>query len=320
MLFAACAAQVPDSAHFLLAKLASQLRGGVPMSPDDQDRLGRLEPAFLRYLKGLELTVAKGLADPAQALAVMGHCFEASMSGSELDWLYLRVAATHYMAQQMYPLSTEELIPQRLFFYWDRNPPEEVHTNVARHSSQSGLEVVFYSREMGVAFLDRHYGRDCRLLFEGLRHPAEESDFLRYHLVHHFGGYYLDTDEALISPQRLRDMALGTEAIFFLSATGPVENALFGAVAGSKVIEEALRVLLHNCYAHAEDSIWQKTGPGVLTRALVRLYHRSFAGDARLPRFCIRPESDFGQVVGSLPMPYRADQRDWRLFERQAST
>lgn len=315
VLFAACAALDPNSPHFLLAKLVCQLRGGVPMAADDISLLDRMEPHFGRYLSGLRLVVGQEKVDPARVLTVLGNGFESFNCGSELDWLYVRVAAMHYAPQQAYPLSGADLIPARLFFYWDVDPPREVVENVNAHRQTSSMDVQFYTRETAVAFLEDIYGVDCRKVFEALRHPAEESDYLRYHLVHYFGGYYVDTDEFLKEPQLLREMARGNEALFFLAPTGPVINGLFGACAGSPTLEEALRVVVHNCYARPSDNIWLKTGPGALTRAVVRVYRRSFEMGATLPRFRVCAEGDFSKVVQGVPMSYRGDARNWRVFE-----
>ncbi len=314
-LFSACCARLPDSPHFVLAALTCRLRAGQPVAEEDENRLQSIAPDFLKYFSALRLSLLPS-ADAKAVLSTMQSCFEAFLSGSEADWLYL-TAAQFMFGDIQKGRTSEREIPGRLFFYWDKDPPPEIRDNIAYHQNASGLQVTLCTRDMAIEFLDAYYGRDSRNLFLGLRHPAEESDFIRYHLIHTFGGYYLDLDERLIAPNLLKSYAEGTDAFLVRSNTGPLENSLFGGVAGSCVTEEALHVLLHNCYAHANDSIWLKSGPGVLTRAVVRLYHRAFIEMQPLPSFRVMPDRVYGDLLLGLDVSYRNDARDWRVFEAE---
>ncbi len=316
--FSASCWHAPFSPHFMLAALTAKLRANIPIEPSDERQLLRAHEDFFHFFQGLKADAQED-SDPKLVLETMGNSFEGFLSGSDADWLYLSASANYFSSPKYHKASTNE-IPDRLFFYWDKDPPAEISENIHDHLSRIEWDIDIYNRDKAISFLDKCFGRETRDLFLNLRHPAEESDFLRYHLIYNFGGYYLDLDEKLIAPELLLTYSKGAETFLIRSLSGPVENSLFGAIAHSPIIDEAIRVILHNCHLYPKESIWIKTGPGVLSRALVRTYHKAFSGLHDLPSFRMMPATVNGDLLLPIDVSYRGDPRDWRVFEAQRTT
>jgi hypothetical protein len=302
----------------LLALLTTQLYAGQTISDDLVTQLSQLNPAFGRYFQALCLAAQKQ-SDPVSVLRCIGNSFEAFVSGAEVDWLFLRQMqawrSNGGLADQIAPSVSP--IPKRIFIYWDKQPPPEISANIDYHKGLEGFETEFFDKERASAFLFEHYGADTRNLFLMARHPAEGSDFLRYHLIYSLGGYYIDSDEQFISGERVTELAGTHDGLFTLAPTGPVENAVFGACAGSTVMEECLRILAYNQLFQPNLSIWLKTGPGVLTRALTRQSYRALQLGQTLSNFVLYGPEVYGSFVRSIIVSYRDDARDWRVFEAQ---
>jgi hypothetical protein len=247
----------------------------------------------------------------------LGDGFEAFDTGAEADWLYLR-SAVRIVPNPSLPMQIDNA-PINLFFYWDKpNPPAEVAENFEYHRGLGIFDVKVFSKQSAAEFLYGCYGKDTADLFHKLRHPAEESDFWRPHAIHAFGGYYLDVDEQVISTERFQSQfGSSLTDVFVLSGTGPVENSFFGAKKGSPIIEQALRNLLHNCYLRPNLSMWLKSGPGPITRALSRTYYRHVTMGETLPEFSLLEPVAFPNAFRAIPVSYRGDTRDWRVFEAQ---
>lgn len=304
------------SSHALFRVLETQLLAGNELPPDEIETLHSLDKGMARFFEAIQAS-ASG-KDVREVLEEFGDGFEPFDTGSEADWFYLR-AAKKLVPNAPLPDRIENG-PINLFFYWDTpNAPEEVEANFQYHKGLGIFDVKVFSKEMAAEFLYRCYGKDTADLFHRLRHPAEESDFWRPHAVHAFGGYYLDVDEQVISTEPFQSQFGSSLAdTFILSGTGPVENCFFGAKKGSPVIEQVLRNLLHNCYLRPDLSMWLKSGPGPITRALSRTYYRHLSLGEALPEFSLLDPVAFPNAFRAVPVSYRGDARDWRVFEAQS--
>jgi len=189
MFFDAAFQKDRGSRDYLLAKLIEQFKVGVDMLESDLVALEQLDSGFHRYLR-TELFRRANPDDHAGILTTAGNAHESFMSGSPADWIYIRagIAVSGAAGHGREPSGKANLIPRRLFFYWDKDPPEEVVANFTYHQDNPDVETIVYTKEMSEDFLLQYYGKQARDLFLTLRHPAEESDFIRYHLIHTFGG------------------------------------------------------------------------------------------------------------------------------------
>ncbi len=316
---AACSIN-PREPSVLLAKLKAQLQNSEEPSPADLENLTELDKDHGEFFRSLLASRVKpNRHDTIEILRRLGTATESFYTGAEPDWLYLRLASP-IMQVAPQPPRRPGSIPRRLFMYWDKEPPQAIVENIAYHRALGSFEVENYDKSRTIEFLRSYYGSDCARMFGHLRHASEESDFFRWHAIYAYGGYYLDMDNQIISTAAFEEVAVTMrEAIFFLSGSGPIESCFFGACRRANVLDECLRTLMYNC-AHAPNlSMWLKTGPGVVTRSVVRSYHRAlFQGDP-MPDLTLVDEHLIAGVIREVAVDYRSDERDWRVFERQAA-
>ncbi|MBY0377916.1 MAG: hypothetical protein K2Q33_05080 [Gammaproteobacteria bacterium] len=307
----------PNSKHVALAILETELQSDIAASADVKEILETLDTDFVNYFETIKL--AKYSNDPTRIIESMGNSFEAFDSGAEPDWLYMR-AAKKIVAPRILE-KTEISQKSNLFFYWDKsNPPSEVAENIRYHAKSKLFNISLFSRESAHRFIKDYYGLDAANLFSSLRHPSEESDFVRFHAVHAFGGYYLDVDEQIISDEAFQEHIGPLDRdTYILAGSGPVQSAFFGAKKGSPIIAEALRILIHNCYVQPNLSMWLKTGPGPITRAICRKYFLHLNKREAIPDFILHSEEVFASTFRSVDVSYRNDSRDWRVYEANRS-
>lgn len=307
----------PNSSDALFAALSAQINAGLQNDPTDLAALEGLDQLRFRYLSALALSKS-GSSSPEQILDLMGNGFEAMLNGA-MDWLYLQLAVP---ARSYDPLcaprdSSQDRIPKRIIFYWDHNPPEEILQNIQYHRSFESAEILFFDKKDAIDFLEQNYGPDTVKLFHELRHPAEESDFFRYHAINTLGGYYLDTDEQLISPDVLFQLGEALGGVYIHSYSGPLENCIFGSVANSEILWECLQIMVYHHLFRPKLSIWLKTGPGVLTRAITRILYRRRTHGAVGENFAIYEKETTNKIRRRVDVSYRGDSRDWSFFESQ---
>jgi hypothetical protein len=60
-----------------------------------------------------------------------------------------------------------------------------------------------------------------------------------------------------------------------------------------------------------------KTGPGAFTRALARTYFRVMAFGDPLPRLKIIGRDEWRTIIGTYPVTYKGDARNWQVFQAQ---
>jgi tetratricopeptide (TPR) repeat protein len=170
-------------------------------------------------------------------------------------------------------------IPPVLFQFWDKSSiPADVAAVMNTWNDDSGeLQRVVFDDQAAKNFIRDHYPEEHSRAFELCHHPAMKSDFIRLCYLHKLGGIYLDVDEACQdTPTALLRSISGLELALHLSSTIPyyTNNNIIGAVPGHPVIElalsEALRSIIEGSKNGGRPEVWTTTGPGVLTRNLVR--------------------------------------------------
>lgn len=303
----------PLSKHVLLRKLGVMLIADMEIESLEVEKLKEIDFDYYKLFMA-KSSVRRG-DSPNLTLEILDNSFEGFESGSEADSLFIGTA----LASGAIGSGSASLIARRhnLFFYWDsETPPSEILDNVKYHKDFEFLNVKLFNREMARDFLKKNFGRDVAKLFSELRHPSEESDFFRFHAVYQNGGFYLDVDEKIRSMENLNKFVgeLNTD-VYIKSSSGPIESAFFGAVRFSPVIAECLRILIHNCYLRKNLSMWLKTGPGPITRAIARMTYNRIKGNGGEEIFRVLPHNYYPMLLDAVDVSYRNDNRDWRVFE-----
>jgi hypothetical protein len=265
------------------------------------------------------------------------HVLKDHDSGGMLDWYFWKIGdqslGTSTTCHTTRSDNAPEYIPRNLFFYFDKNLPDDIKNVIDSQNAQGKFSVVLFDKLQSRDFLKKNYGDDCLRLFDGLRHPSEESDFMRYHVVNYYGGYWSDADEMLNQDYFLNYLSNlpPTEILLAQSQKhgngchGPLQSCFFGATKGHPIVQGAIDLLYINCINTPNLSMWKKTGPGPITRSFINYYlerainqnldssnFSSLASDAMISVIGKHELRKF--LTGFVPS-YRGDERDWRVFE-----
>lgn len=256
-------------------------------------------------------------------------------SGSEVDWYFWKLGGSH-LCHDLKPTKIGsgrlyyELIPRNLYFYFDSNPPQDVVATI-EDARKSGLfNVILFDKELARDYLRSEHGPDALELFDSLRHPSEESDFMRFHLTYNYGGYWSDVDEKLDQAGFLEYLSQLPPTSILVSQSqssgGPLQSCFFGCTPKHPVMKSCLDILYENCRRHPNLSMWLKTGPGPLTRAIFTAYvDQAIANGIISPQqitsvckshnISIIKASHLRYFLHPFEPSYRNDGRDWRVFE-----
>lgn len=320
------AAGHPFPQNVLAAQMTCEIKAGRDPSPDSLDRLLKLDDSHHAFILGLQEFFRPG-ASPARVLELMGNSYESFHTGTEADCFFLKAATAHFTLPEIgrrllkpyggYDRQQVETMPRRLHFYWNRNPPQDIADNFDYHRQLGFFDVHVYDRQRAEVFLYDYYGREAKSTFVALRHPAEEADFLRPHLIYAYGGHYLDADIRIRSVRTFLDhVSCGSHAVFALTAGGLVHNDYFCAERELPVMSSIIQTILHNCNHFPGLSIDLKTGPGAFTRGLNRVFYRALAFNAQPPAIRIMQQDTFDTVFDDFKPAYKTSGMHWGVTLR----
>ena len=310
----------PYPAEALSSSLLCLLKDGQRLSEAQFAELQPFDPAYLAYITGAQHLLADGNA--GLALQACGNAFEAFHTGTEPDRFFLHAAVQHFATPSIMPMPLKpygdygrlavQPSPRTLMFYWDKNPPVEISANFEHHRALGGFDVQVYDKQKAEAFLYDYFGRETRTAFTRLRHPAEEADYFRAHVLYAYGGCYLDADLRLRTADALaRAFQGGTQSTVFITSGCLVHNDLVVSASESRLMAECINVISGNCAHFPSLGIALKTGPGAFTRAINRLYFRTMAFRCPAPDILVLDQKAFDSTVECYEVSYKQDARNW---------
>ncbi len=296
----------PLASSLLQVRLLCLLKAGMEPPRDELEQLRALSKTMYDYISGIE--IAWRGHDPVAALKRMDNCFEIFHTGEEVDVLYLETALSVLPPATPSESQPEaQKIPRKIYMYWDKNPPPEVEENYDYHCDLGTFDVHLFDREEGAEWIWDYYGKEARDLFLGAKHAAEAADFLRVHVIQEFGGWWLDADIRITSPETLENyIARDPSHLFFVTDNYYVHNDFFGSRRNSPILQDCLLSLYRNSYLHHGLYIAYKTGPGVFNRALNRKLHTAFrTGKPFDPTVMIQRSPEFDSIIQDMDMAYK---------------
>lgn len=208
-------------------------------------------------------------------------------------------------------------IPPKIFQYWEGEPPgpdlaaamdllksRNPWANYRRFDDTSALD-----------YLKEHAAPPVVRAFLLARHPAERADLLRLVVLHREGGIWVDADDicrddlSTVLPDNAR-LVLYQE---WLGSTG---NNFLAAAPGDPVLKRALDSSADELLHGATETIWLRTGPGAVSRAVVERLAASDA--ATLPEgMHIIAGSDLMRVIApACPFSYKQTAAHWVVAEQ----
>ncbi len=207
-------------------------------------------------------------------------------------------------------------IPAVLVQYWDQGAlPPDVAAVVAGWAD-APMRRIMQDRQSATDYIRQHYPARYLQAFERCHHAAMRSDFARLCVLSRDGGIYLDVDEACRDqPTDLLRTVAGHELVCTVldQVTPYTNNALIAAMPGHPVLRACLTEAVTRLLRSEDKAdIWSTTGPGLLTRNLVRHLREHGTGAGGIALL-----SEFGWRRLCAPrnsLAYKADASgNWRL-------
>lgn len=305
-------------AHFLLmARLVALLKGSLPIKEEEMNELKSLCVPLYNYIEGWRQYKQNG--DALSAIRLMGNCFEELHTGEETDTIYLTIMMDLLnpdpglcIKNRAFGGADFNVIPNNLFMYWDQNPPSEIVKNFEYHKSLTHFNLKIFDKAEATEWLYQNYGVEARQIFLSARHPAEAADFLRVHVINYYGGWWLDADIRIQSTEQFYSVIpSGYEHVFLLTHNNVVHNDFFGSVPNSAILNDCMLSLYRNSYLHTGLFIAYKTGPGIFSRALNRIFYRALRGEAKRPSVVLLDDRKFWSVIADFDTPYKNAAPHW---------
>jgi hypothetical protein len=198
----------------------------------------------------------------------------------------------------------------------EEDPSAEITDSFEHHKGLREITVDVYSQQRTEAFFCDYYDSDTKDAFVNLRHPAEQSDFLRPHVVYAYGGYYRDADLKIDSMERFLQLASSSHhAMFSIMETCLVDNGFFGARKGSRLMASCIDISLTNCDLYLRLPIDMKTGLGAFTRMLAREFFRVMAFGEAITQMKIIDRDEWRRIIGIYPVSYKGDQCNRQIVQ-----
>lgn len=296
----------PREVLLLQVKLLCLVKAGIPLEEKDCQRLQELSPSLMNYVESVEDYRHKKI-NSLQAMEKIDCTFEQFHTGEEIDAIYVGLIHAGLMSGIFPQKETVTTIPRSLFFYWDQKIPEDVKNNIEYHQNFKQFTVDVFDKDKACDWLYQFYGRDAQELFLKARHPAEEADILRVHVINLLGGFWVDADLKIASEDRfINEVSRNYGAVFFLTEGNYIHNDLFGAQPQNIFLEDCLHSLYHNCYKYEGLFISYKTGPGIFMRASNRVYYRCIKHmDKTYPSLKIMDHQAFATLTEQYPVAYK---------------
>lgn len=232
-----------------------------------------------------------------------------------------RHAMTGWVLAGMLPVRRSEGPPAAvaatplLQFWHAPTPPDDVAAVIASWTNHhSFLQPARFDAASARAWLAAEAGSSMAALFDFCRHPAMQADLFRLVFLERHGGLYVDVDERCLRPvPELIGLGrtLGLAAPYINELPYYLNNNLLLAAPGSPVMARALATVSEALEEArgGRPPIWNTTGPGALTRAVVA--HLAAGDGAPVLLLCPRYVASFSRTEGALA--YKQEPGgDWR--------
>lgn len=265
------------------------------------------------------------VAEDAEGLMALARDWIARWPGHDSMPYRFFLEGLRFSCRLPFLLSGNDLSPPDglgLMQFWDGpTPPRDVQAAMASWQTVNpGMPYTLLNLDSARAFIARTHGEDALATFEHCHHPAMQADYLRLLWLHTHGGLYVDVDEHCVAPVAPLFAALhDSEVVVVLEVDAPgyLNNCLIGARPGSPLlataIAEVTRRTLDARAQAARLSIWNDTGPGLLTRSVMQAMMRAGTAAQRRAVATVAPRlKDFARNDPALAYK-RTVRGNWRL-------
>ncbi|MDI2091485.1 capsular polysaccharide synthesis protein [Commensalibacter oyaizuii] len=296
----------PREEILLQVKLLCLVKAGAELEDSDLNRLQVLSEPLYHYIVGVQQH-RQGNLSIIETLQKIGYTYEQFHTGEEIDTIYLRLIYEG-LSKGNFPNKIRKTeIPRNLFFFWDRNMPDDVRQNIEHHQQFKNYNVEVFDQDRAIEWLYKYYGKEAKTIFLKSRHPAEAADILRVHVINLYGGFWVDADLKITSEELLEKyIPRNYDNVLLLTDGYFVHNDFFAATANNIILKDCLLSIYRNCYEYGGLFISYKTGPGVFMRAINRAYFRCMDGAVKeMPSLKLMDQKMFDKITEQYPVAYK---------------
>lgn len=171
-------------------------------------------------------------------------------------------------------------IPRRVVQFWDKAPPQQIQTLLARNRElclRVGAEYALFDQDAARDYLVQHLDAEILRAFDIAVHPAMKCDVFRLAYLLCSGGHYVDADIVLRTNLEGLFALPGDLLVYQWDSKGLSNlcNWLIGCRAGEPTLLAALKATAQNVNracerdpAAALKNILGVSGPGIFTRGV----------------------------------------------------
>ena len=191
----------------------------------------------------------------------------------------------------------------------------------ASWSGAAGFDHRLMDRIDALRFLRETMGKDWVRAFQLAQNAAQEADLLRLCLLAQHGGVWADADDYLYGDlDSLLTQGKGRGLILYREPQGgALGNNFMAAVPRHPVVIHAANLACQALSQRANENAWNKTGPGLLTRAVAHYLVKTDPDEARRRISVLDWPVLAQQVATHNPVPYKTKAGYWNRVGTRTS-
>jgi mannosyltransferase OCH1-like enzyme len=248
---------------------------------------------------------------PEMGIGALADLVKAQPQSSTLAITYL---TRHFQQPSQPPADSApaDPIPRHIIQYWNTpDLPPEVARIMQSWQTVPGYTHRRFSRAEALTFLRTECGPRWTQALHMAGRPAEEADFFRLSYLARHGGIWADADDMLIGDLDALLAGPGDLVLCREPIGGTIENNFIAVRPGHPVIMAAARQARQALLRRSSETIWAKTGPGLLSRVVARFMAQS--GDtAQAAALRVLEFRDIARhIVMQTDLPYKSSSRHW---------
>ncbi len=163
------------------------------------------------------------------------------------------------------------IMPRKIMQYWESRGIDLDVMELMKgwESKNLKFEYARYGYKDALHFLEQNFDLQVVRAFKSASEPAQRSDLFRLAYLYLNGGFYVDADDRCL---RSLDEIVnsGCEFVAFQEHLGSIANNFIGVTPRHSIIDTALRNTVVAINRGDRDILWLMTGPGMLTRSILR--------------------------------------------------
>lgn len=205
----------------------------------------------------------------------------------------------------------ERRIPRQIYQFWDApEPPRQVEIMMQSWADCPGHTYTRFSHQSALRLFREEFGPSWVRAFCMSNKPAEQADFLRLCLLARKGGIWCDADDLLVGDLDSLIPADAGVVLYREPLANTIENNFIAARPKQPILVYAAGLARDALLARSSESVWGKTGPGLLTRAVGQ--YLAAADPAAMAELCLHEQIRIWRDISTHNhVFYKTTSRHW---------